>query len=279
MTASEVWNAVDEKKSARTGTAKGTAAGDATNGEFAGTTEHGARALAEAHAVAAKGAAIVRDMFPKWKVADEARSDAPTWALITRVDEWKPDLVVVGTHGRSALSRVVLGSVSQKVLSEAACSVRVARAPWTPQPAAVRVVVGIDGMHDSTAAVVAAARRVYPPGSAIHLLAAVNPLHASGSRVSFVLPEPASADDEEFAAIREQMSDATAMLAVTGAVVTSEMSIESPIDALLGVAHGWGADCIMVGSHGHGFFERLVLGSVSATLVNRAGCSIEIVRT
>ena len=38
-----------------------------------------------------------------------------------------PDLIVVGSHGRSALGRFMLGSVSQKVVTEAHCSVRVAR--------------------------------------------------------------------------------------------------------------------------------------------------------
>ena len=38
-----------------------------------------------------------------------------------------PDLVLVGSHGRSRLGRLILGSVSQKVLSHVHCSVRIGR--------------------------------------------------------------------------------------------------------------------------------------------------------
>ena len=46
---------------------------------------------------------------------------------IILADEWPADLIVVGAQGRSALSRLMLGSVSQKVVTSAACSVRIAR--------------------------------------------------------------------------------------------------------------------------------------------------------
>ncbi|MCV4785306.1 universal stress protein, partial [Escherichia coli] len=58
----------------------------------------------------------------------EACADSPAWGIIKRADEWQPDLIVVGSHGRTAIERFVLGSVSQKVLYEARCSVRIARA-------------------------------------------------------------------------------------------------------------------------------------------------------
>ena len=66
-------------------------------------------------------------MFPEWTVTNEAQADTPHWAIIAKAEEWKPDLMVVGSHGRSALGRAILGSVSQKVLYETECSVRIAR--------------------------------------------------------------------------------------------------------------------------------------------------------
>jgi len=39
------------------------------------------------------------------------------------------DLLVVGTHGRSGIKRLVLGSVAERIVREAHCDVLVARAP------------------------------------------------------------------------------------------------------------------------------------------------------
>jgi nucleotide-binding universal stress UspA family protein len=41
--------------------------------------------------------------------------------------EWKADLVVVGSHGRQGLERIILGSVAEKVMREAACPVLIVK--------------------------------------------------------------------------------------------------------------------------------------------------------
>jgi nucleotide-binding universal stress UspA family protein len=52
----------------------------------------------------------------------------------------------------------------------------------------------------------------------------------------------------------------------------------SPEQAIVGEAENWGADLIVVGSHGYGFWERAFLGSVSNAVVNHAPCSVLVVR-
>jgi nucleotide-binding universal stress UspA family protein len=51
-----------------------------------------------------------------------------------------------------------------------------------------------------------------------------------------------------------------------------------PRRALVEDAEQWGADAIFVGARGIGLLERFLLGSVSAAVAARAGCSVEIVR-
>jgi nucleotide-binding universal stress UspA family protein len=58
----------------------------------------------------------VLDGNPKWRIIDDAK-------------EWNADLVVLGSHGRRGLTRVLLGSVSEAVAMNAPCSVEVIRAP------------------------------------------------------------------------------------------------------------------------------------------------------
>src|SRR5690606_18078980 len=76
----------------------------------------------------ASGAADrVRSRFPDWTVAGEGLTGKPTVDLIRIADEWQPELIVIGSHGRGFIGRAILGSVSLKVLHEARSSVRIVR--------------------------------------------------------------------------------------------------------------------------------------------------------
>ena len=99
-------------------------------------------AVDEARALAQHARAQLVTAFPTWDVRAEACADAPAWAVVKQADTWHPDLIVVGSHGRSAMSRLVLGSVSQKILTEARCSVRVGRSHHPPTAAPVRLSSG-----------------------------------------------------------------------------------------------------------------------------------------
>lgn len=48
--------------------------------------------------------------------------------------------------------------------------------------------------------------------------------------------------------------------------------------AIVEKAEGWGADLIIIGSHGYGFWKRSWLGSVSTQVLNHAPCSVLVVR-
>ena len=61
--------------------------------------------------------------------------------------------------------------------------------------------------------------------------------------------------------------------------VTTEVRSGSPKQMILEEAEAFGADLIVVGSHGHGMLERFLLGSVSQAVALHATCSVEIVRS
>ena len=52
---------------------------------------------------------------------------SPRTVIVDAADEWQADLIVVGSHGRTGLQRLVLGSVSQSVVAHAHCSGEVVR--------------------------------------------------------------------------------------------------------------------------------------------------------
>jgi nucleotide-binding universal stress UspA family protein len=60
----------------------------------------------------------------------------PKSVILEVAESWKPDLIVVGSHGYPTWERLLLGSVSQAVVSHAKCSVEVVRLPQPKQVAA-----------------------------------------------------------------------------------------------------------------------------------------------
>jgi nucleotide-binding universal stress UspA family protein len=63
-----------------------------------------------------------------------SEGDART-KILDFAERWKPDLIVVGSHGRKGLDRFLLGSVSEAVARHAHCSVQIVRPNASPAPA------------------------------------------------------------------------------------------------------------------------------------------------
>jgi nucleotide-binding universal stress UspA family protein len=133
-----------------------------------------AQAIEAARVLALQASARVLALFPGWQVRAEASADSPAWGVIKQADTWHPDLIVVGSHGRSVLGRLVLGSGSQTIVTEARCSVRVARRHDRAGGTPVRLVIGVDGSPNAKAAVEAMAARMWPPGSAVYVVAVLD---------------------------------------------------------------------------------------------------------
>jgi len=55
------------------------------------------------------------------------REGEPRHAICACAEDWRPDLVVVGSHGKRRLERLMLGSVSEGVMRHAPCSVEIVR--------------------------------------------------------------------------------------------------------------------------------------------------------
>ncbi len=224
-------------------------------------------AFEEAQHLSAHAADRVRHLFPDWKVLPEAQADTPHWAIITKAAEWKPDLVVVGSHGRSALGRAFLGSVSQKVLYEAECSVRIARGREVPSKNPTRLILGVDGSKDSDAMIDVVISRNWQKGTQIKLVTAIETLNQFELRL-----------DVQIQKVEELQASAIEKLTKAGLEVIPTITDEDPKHFLVWLAEEWEADCIFLGAKGHRFFERFFLGSVSSSVAAQADCSVEVVR-
>jgi nucleotide-binding universal stress UspA family protein len=249
---------------------------------IAAAREQATRALEDAKEFAAQAGDRVRSYFPDWEVRAEGIAGTPSQELVQRADEWKPDLIIVGSQGRSALGRFFLGSVSKKLATESRSSVRVARRTAEKgQDAPPRIMIGVDGSPGAERAVRSAGRRVWPEGTELRIVAVDDSV--SPRRIAHILPTAAEiirSNNEEAAGKALQMAEwAESELRAIGLRVSVATEKGEPQSILIEAARKWDADCIFVGSRGlDGPAERLGLGSVSTGLVTNATCTVEIVR-
>jgi nucleotide-binding universal stress UspA family protein len=247
--------------------------------------ERAARIINEAQELAERGSTRVQTIFPQWTVSYEALSGSPAFELLTRAKEWQPELIVTGSHGHTALGRFVLGSVSQKVLTEAQTSVRIARRATGVGASGERIVVGCDGSLSSQAALRQVVARNWTQGSEVRVVVAEDLMKAFP--VSLIAPpvnefvdevnETEQSQAEEIAA--EAVKELRAELDDKRVIVSSVIETGDPKQVLVRHAEEFGADCIFTGATGFSSrVERFLLGSVSAAVAARAHCSVEVVR-
>jgi nucleotide-binding universal stress UspA family protein len=234
-----------------------------------------AEAMTQAREASLEGAALVSTLFPGWEVRAEAVADSPYWALIKRAEQWGANLIVVGSNGRSAVGRLVLGSVSQNVLSHAACSVRVAR---TRERAATspRVLLAVDGSRFAHMAADAVAARQWPAGTEVRVVTAVDPQLTMAIAYHFVYGE--RVPEDFIVAARSGADEVAAKLQKAGLLTTTAVEVADPKHFIVEQAKEWNADSVFLGARGHSRLERFLIGSVSSAVAARAPCTVEVVR-
>jgi nucleotide-binding universal stress UspA family protein len=239
------------------------------------------REVMEAELLAIRASEQIKLNFPQWNIRHEALAESPAWAIIRAADECKADLIVVGAHGHSFLgSQLILGSVSQRVLYEAGCSVRVARHREGNPDSPLRLIIGVDNSPYSNAAVDAVCRRNWPAGTEVRLVAAVDTVMAIAPDLSQpeVLKWIDVGDEGNWDQVRQVFEPAAERLRSAGLEATVTIKTGNPREELIGESESWGAECIFVGEKGVRGIDRLLLGSVSSAVAARAPCSVEVVR-
>jgi len=219
--------------------------------------------------------------FPGWKVQQEALTGSPAWELLRLDREWQPSLIVVGSHGRTALGRFVLGSVSQQVLTEAHCSVRVARGKTPVGEPPQRIIVGFDGSTSAMLAVSEVASRHWTKGSEVQVVVVHDRLLPSSIDTSVPpLSQEVNEGNDEARLWADKIGErAASELRKSNLSVSTIIESGDPKRVLVGHADDWGADSIFVGSTGlSSHLGGISLGSVSAAVAARSLCSVEVVR-
>lgn len=239
------------------------------------------KVVVDADQLAAKAAARFAENFPAWTVKHEASWGSPSWELYCKAKEFDADLIVVGSHGRSALGRLVLGSISQWLLNEARCSVRVARGRIDEPDMPVRVVLGIDGSAPAKAALEQVIERNWPALSEVVVVVADEPLEPTlvGDIIPVIRHSVEETNEQEHRHAVKMANAAAKRLQSVGLRARAVVKVGNPKKVLVDFAEEWRADCIFVGATGvTNRLERFLLGSVAGAVAARAHCSVEVVR-
>lgn len=199
----------------------------------------------------------------------------PAWNMI--VDEVVAggfDLVVMGKHGRTGLQRFVLGSVAEKVVRHASCSV-LTIPPDSEPTAFASILVPIDFSASSRDAMESAAGLVERGGQGITLLHVIElPVNYHGEPKIEGLMEML---DKRGTELLDQWA---AELRAKGAVtVTARSRIGRPASEVLAVLEELpGFDLVITGSQGRTGLTRALLGSVAEKIVRHAPCPVLVAR-
>jgi Universal stress protein UspA and related nucleotide-binding proteins len=207
----------------------------------------------------------IESNFPEWKSTSQVLVGSPVTAILEKTVSWRPDLIVVGSHGRSLAGSILLGSVSKKLTHESPCSVRVVRAASSASKSAshgtIRILVGSDGSAGAKEVIRKVAERVWPEKTEVHIVS--------------VLEEP---DDQLRSRLTQAAEEFLSSLQRVGLKATSAIVEGDPKRVLVAAAARWKATAIFLGARGLGRLEEILLGSVSNSVLNHAQCVVEIVR-
>jgi nucleotide-binding universal stress UspA family protein len=241
---------------------------------------HARLVLKEAKEQAADVAKRLQERYPSWSITAQGIADSPSFAIVQTAEQWGADLLAVGSHGRSALDRVLLGSVSQTVLSHAHCSVRIGRTHPTTMEGTPRLVVGYDASPNADIAIEKLAERNWPAGAQALLVTAIDPMIASRNpwSLTWLKGNPAEQFQDVADWLHSMAEGAADHLRAAGLEVSTLIKEGDAKSILLAEAERSQAHCIFVGARGLSRIERLLLGSVSTAIASRAPCSVEVVR-
>lgn len=196
----------------------------------------------------------------------------------------KVDLIVMGSHGRSALKSLLLGSVTNNVLARTQLPLLVIRHRQAPTADSLRIGIAVDGSRYGREAVKYVLRHRALFGAKPDLTL----LHVVSDFAGAVMPDmggialPAFSPDEirtlQKKAFEAAVAPARKLLA-KGSLGASEVCLVGNAgDELSAFAKKKKLDLLVMGSHGYGAFKAAVLGSVVTRVMAHSTVPLLLIR-
>jgi nucleotide-binding universal stress UspA family protein len=209
-------------------------------------------------------------------VQEQIESAHPADAILSYADDHAVDLIVMGTHGRRGVDRMLFGSVTEAVVRRASCPTLTVRADADGPPAQTvrRVLTPIDFSDASGVAIDHAKEIALTYGAEIDLLHVVEEPSYPSAYGAGVGPFPT----------REVLDRVEAQLATMAEHdigyehVMVEARTGHPPSTILDYAEETGADLIVLATHGRTGLDRMLLGSVAERVLRQSPVPVFIVK-
>jgi len=200
------------------------------------------------------------------------------------------DLIALGAQGLSAWEQLLLGSVSQAVAHNSTLPVCVVR----PRPAEragrpLSVLYAYDGSAGSAAALATAERLTFPADTQVVALAVVESISA-GTMPTWLMQKARDADSEAMADAwtreheedkrqsRDQLAEHMAKQPAPWSAAESIVAEGHAAEQIIRAVREREIDLVVLGSHGKGMLQRLLIGSTSSKVLAGAPCSVLLAR-
>ena len=203
-------------------------------------------------------------------------SDEPFKSIVEDAAKKQVDMVVMGRRGRTGLKRLLMGSVTAKVIGHALCKVLV-----VPRAARVEfknILVATDGSKHSDVAVSEAIGIAKRCGSKLTVISVVpsesiSPLDIVRSDMQHKLV----AEEDRLTAERN-INKVKELAEKEGVQADTLIFAGRPYEVIVNTAKEKNADLIVVGSHGRTGLSRLMMGSVTERVIGHADCAVLVVK-
>ncbi|MGC1379429.1 MAG: universal stress protein [Candidatus Baltobacteraceae bacterium] len=183
--------------------------------------------------------------------------------------------IVIGTHGRSGIKRMLVGSVAEGVLRSARIPVFIVREEARIAPLASSILAPVDGSDTSTKALDAATELAATLGAELvicHVVDLAKAAALSGGEAQLV---PGSLEILQSDG-REILARACER-AARRAKVSSRSAEGMPVEEIERLAGELRPALIAIGSHGRSGLERVLMGSVAEGVVRSAPVPVMVV--
>jgi len=186
-----------------------------------------------------------------------SRSEEPYEDIVRHASKNNVDMIIMGTHGKTEMKRLMMGSVTALVIGHAPCKILVL--PLNAKVECKNVLIATDGSKYSEAAASEALGIAKRCGSSLIVMSVAS-------------------SDAEIALAKDNVNKVAEAAEKEGIKTTSVVTEGKPYEVIIEISKQNKADLIIVGSHGRTGLARLLMGSVTERVIGLAEVAVLIVK-
>lgn len=198
----------------------------------------------------------------------------PPKVICNIAHEKKADIIAMGTYGRKGLKRLIMGSVTAKVIAGSPCDVLVVKKPCMECTGEYKsILVPFDGSEFSKKSLSRACELAKIDGADLTVLYVI-PRYEE--MVEFFRTE--SIKNSLYNEAKRILKEAETIAASNGVSIASTIQEGNAGDRIVDLSDGLKTDLIVMGTHGWKGVSKAVIGSTAERVIMNASCPILVVK-